>query len=172
MNEGGLLGWLTRTPVICFFFVAFILVGAGFYFVGQASGGVLLDTLMSGDDAMIRLAQMSPEQRQAHFRGTVLLDTLYPITYVGAIGGLTARLAGRWRIWALLPIVLTAIADGIENTAQALALAGRPAETLLIKDIVSPLKFGGLMVGIILMLLLIIVAVVRRFAVRREKTND
>jgi hypothetical protein len=168
MTESGFLGWLTRTPVVLFFFAAFVLVGGGFYFVQQATGGVLLDTLMNGDDAIIRLAQMTPDQKQAHFRGTVLLDTLYPITYIGAIGGLSARLAGKWRIWVLLPIVFTAIADFIENTAQALALAGRPAEVLLIKDVVSPLKFGGLSFAVILMLLLIIVALARRYSNQRD----
>ncbi len=162
MSETGFLVWWMRTPVICFFFVASVSVGAGFYFVQQASGGVLLDTFMNGDDAIIRLAQMTPDQRRAHFRGTLLLDTLYPITYVGAIGGLSARLAGKWRFWTLLPICFAAIFDFVENSVQALALAGRPAEVLLVKDIVSPLKFGGLGFAIGLMLLLIVLAVLRR----------
>ena len=172
MNEKGLLGWLTQTSVIVFFFVAFVLVGAGFYFVQQASGGILLDTLMNGDDAIIQLAQMTPDQKQAHFRGTVLLDTLYPISYVGAIGGLSARLAGRWRVWALLPIVFAAIADFIENAVQAMGLAGRPPEVLLVKDIVTPLKFGGLSFAIIVMLLLITVALVRRVRGKGDTGND
>lgn len=172
MTEGGFLGWLTRTQVIWFFFAAFVLVGGGFYFVRQSSGGVLLDTLMNGDDAIIQLAQMTQDQKQAHFRGTVLLDSLYPITYIGAIGGLSARLAGKWRIWALLPIVFAAIADFIENSAQALALAGRPAEVLLIKNMVSPLKFGGLSFAVILMFLLIIVALARRHSNQRDRKND
>jgi|GEM_PF-1695967 len=172
MNESGVLGWLTRTPVICFFFVMYVLVGVGFYFVQQASGGVLLDTVTNGDDAIIRLAQMTPDQKQAHFRGTVLLDTLYPIAYFGAIGGLSARLAGAWRLWVLLPIALTVLADFVENTAQALALTGRPAEVLLIKDIVTPLKFGGFLVAAILMFLLIIIALAGRYANRREIDND
>lgn len=172
MQEGGFLGWLTRTPVLWFFFIAFILIGVGFYFVQQASGGPLLDTMMNGDDAIIRLVEMTPDQKQAHFRGTVLLDTLYPVSYFGAIGGLSARLAGKWRLWALLPITFTLVVDFIENIAQAMALWGRPAEVLLVKDIVTPLKFGGLMTGIILLLLLIMIAWMRRSAARREKTND
>lgn len=172
MQAGGFLGWLTRTPVLWFFWIAFILIGAGFYFVEQASGGPLLDTIIKGDDAIIRLVEMTPDQRQAHFRGTMILDTLYPIAYFCAIGGLSARLAGRWRGWALLPIGFTAGADAVENTVQAMALSGRPGEVLLIKDIVTPLKFGGFVIGIILLLLLIIIALARRSAARREETND
>lgn len=172
MTPGGLLGWLTRNPVIWFFFISTFLVGASFYFVEQASGGPLLDTIMNGDDSIIRLTQMTLDQRQAHFRGTVLLDTLYPITYFGAIGGLSARLAGKWRLWALLPMGFTAIVDLVENTAQAMALAGRPAEVLLIKDIVTPLKFGGFSAGLILMILLIIIALVRWVMARKEIKDD
>ncbi|MEO9968324.1 MAG: hypothetical protein ABJG15_00625 [Hyphomonadaceae bacterium] len=173
MRPSNILDWLTHTMVICGFFVAMVLVGIGFYFVQQgAGGGPLLDQISNGNDAAIRLAEMSPEHRRVHLRGTVGLDTLYPITYFGFFGGLAARLAGTWRAWALMPAGFTAVFDYIENTVQAMALAGHPPEVLLVKDIVTPLKFGGLMFAVVLMLILVVVALVRRVMRTKENEND
>lgn len=173
MRGGGILDWLTRTPVIWGFFIATLLVGFSFYFVQQAAGGgALLDQIASGDAAAIRLAEMTADQKRAHFLGTAGLDTLYPITYFGFIAGLSARLAGTWRIWVILPVGFTAVVDYIENTVQAMALAGRPPEILLVKDIVTPMKFAGFSIAILLMLTLVIVALVKRGLAPREEKND
>ena len=158
----GLLGWLARTPVLIGFFAATVLIGAGFYFVIQAVGGDLLDMIANGNDAIIRLTELNSSQKQAHFLGTVFLDTLYPIAYGGFLIGMLSRLAWNWRWAVILVPIITAFCDLAENAVQAMALNGHASEILLVKDIVTPVKFAGLGVSLVLVLLLATGALIRR----------
>lgn len=167
MNSG-LLYRLSRTRVLLGFLAANLIIGFGFYFIVQAIDGPLLDEISSGNSAIARLAQLDEYQRRVHFRGTVFLDTLYPLAYGGFFVGLLARLSGRWRLVTIWLPIATVLADFSENTVQAMALAGSATEVLLAKDIVTPLKFGGLLATLVLCLLLGLAALVRRFSRKKD----
>lgn len=171
--SGGFLGWLSRTPVILLFLVLTIFCGFGFYFVVQATGAPLLDEIFSGNEAIARLSAMDEYQRAAHWRGTVFLDTAYPLAYGGFLAGLIGRLSGRYRWFAVLPVLVTMLADFGENAVQAMALGGQPAEVLLAKDILTPLKGGALLASVLLAAVLGIFALSRWFMNRNtEQSND
>ncbi len=165
----GLLGWLTRTPVLIGLFIATLLIGTSFYFVIQAIEGDLLDMIWTGDDAITRLNELSDAQKEAHLLGTVTLDVLYPFAYCALFVGLLCRLAWRWRWGLILLPVMAALCDFAENTVQAMALSGRPSEILFVKDLVTPIKFYGLMATLAIIILLALVALVRYL--RRPKPH-
>jgi len=165
----GLLGWLSRTPVILCFLGATLLIGAGFYFVVQAIDGKLLDEILTGDDAITRLNMMNDQQRESHFWGTVILDTLYPLAYGGLFIGLLSRFAWQWRWLLILVPVMGVLADFAENTVQAMALSGYAAEILVAKDIVSPIKFGALLASLGVSVLLGVGVLVRALNEKNKK---
>lgn len=168
MNQAGFLGWLARTPVILSFLAATFVIGGGFYFVMQAIDGELLDMISDGEHAITRLSQMTADQQRIHFRATVGLDTLCPVAYGGFFCGLLARFSGRWRWFAILPPVLTMLADYGENTVQAIALGGGQAEILLAKDILTPVKTAALSVSVVLCVLLGLAALVRQLTSKQK----
>lgn len=146
-----LLDRLSLTSVILCSFVAMLLTGWGFGVFSDRVGGVYLDELLSADAARALIAGMSAAQRSAHFWITVLLDTLYPIVYGAFAVGLLSRLSRNWRRWAVLPALAAVVADYLENTVQALALVG--FESLLrSKDLLTPIKFSGLGLSLVLIL--------------------
>lgn len=150
----GLLGWLARTPVILGFLVLTLGVGAGFWPVMQAIDGSLLDMISDGEGAIVRLNEMSPDQRKTHFYATVTLDVIYPIAYGGLFIGLLSRLAWSWR-WILICVpIIGALSDYAENAIQAMALSGHDASILLAKTYVTPLKSGALVATLGLCLVL------------------
>ncbi|MEQ9316953.1 MAG: hypothetical protein RLN72_13945, partial [Henriciella sp.] len=87
----GFLNLLSRWQVILLCFVAMVLIGMSFAPVQDAIDGKLLDMIFSGEAAQARLAELSAEQREAHFWATVLNDTAYPLAYGGFFAGLAAR---------------------------------------------------------------------------------
>jgi len=148
--------------VILSFLAATVLIGSGFYFVIQAIDGPLLDQVFTGDAAISRLNEMDAYQRSAHFWGTVTLDVLYPLAYGGLFIGLLSRFGWSWR-WLLILVPITgALADLAENTVQAMALSGYASEILVAKDIVTPIKFGALLLALGLSMLLCMIALVNR----------
>ena len=81
------------------------------------------------------------KQQQAHFWGTVLNDTAYPLAYGGLFAGLVWRFAGDLRRWLVFPALAVIVVDLVENTTQAMALMGN--ESLIgLKDVLTPAKFG------------------------------
>ncbi|MEM1106754.1 MAG: hypothetical protein AAGH87_10220 [Pseudomonadota bacterium] len=132
---------LGRTWVLVALLVATLAVGYSFSFVQAAAGGPLLDTLGSGDAARARLAEMTQAQKTAHFWGTVINDTAYPLAYGGLFAGLIWRFAGALRGWFVWPALAVIVVDLAENAVQAAALSGHGA-LLGLKDILTPAKFG------------------------------
>ncbi|MEM5517053.1 hypothetical protein WNY37_08820 [Henriciella sp. AS95] len=147
-----IVSFLTRTPVIIAAFVATIVVGWSFTLIIAAVDGALLDTILTGDEASARLAEMTGDQRYVHFIGTIANDTLFPIAYGSFFAGLAARFAPeKLRTWVVLPALATVIVDLAENTVQALALSGT-ADYLGFKDVLTPLKYGLFYLSLILAL--------------------
>ncbi|MEE2877898.1 MAG: hypothetical protein VX593_02735 [Pseudomonadota bacterium] len=165
----GLLRLLTTAPVIVLSFVLMVLIGLSFAPVQSIIEGPLLDMIWSGDEAKVRLAEMSEVQRTAHFWGTVLNDTAYPLAYGAFFAGLAGRaVSERLRPFVMAPAFLTVLADLAENTVQAMALKG-DADLLALKTYLTPLKFGLFMVAAALALGLGLFALARWFMRRRVR---
>ncbi|MEL7283080.1 MAG: hypothetical protein AAGJ68_01155 [Pseudomonadota bacterium] len=157
-----MLNFLSRTWVLLALFVAMMAIGYSFSFAQVASGGELLDMLWSGEDAKTRLAEMSAEQKRAHFNATVFNDTAYPLAYGGLFAGLIWRFGGVLRSWLVIPALAVIFVDLAENTAQALALVGNES-FLGLKDVLTPAKFGLFSAAALAVLISIGLAVFRRF---------
>lgn len=157
-----MLNFLSRTWVLVGLFVAMMAIGYSFSFVQAASGGPLLDMMGSGAEAKTRLAEMSADQMTAHFWGTVLNDTAYPLAYGGLFAGLIWRFGGAWRKWFVIPALAVILVDLAENTTQAMALSGN--ESLIgLKDVLTPAKFGLFFLAALLVLVSVGLAIARRF---------
>jgi len=157
------LTFLSRRPVILASFIIFILVGYSFSLVQPAIGGNMLDMIMSGADAQARLSEMTAEQKHTHMLATAVLDTLYPLAYGSVLLGMTAWLGGLKKTWLFLPALGGVIFDLLENGAQILGLAGS-TDFLLIKNVVTPAKFGCVLAAAFLVVILILRALYRKLA--------
>ncbi|MEO1303753.1 MAG: hypothetical protein AAFV37_02165 [Pseudomonadota bacterium] len=162
-----MLNTLSKTWVLVSLFIATLAIGYSFSFAQDATGGLLLDMLGTGEEAKARLSEMSPDQKTAHFWATVLNDTAYPLAYGGLFIGLIWRFSGQLRQWLILPAVAVIVADLAENTTQALALAGNDS-LIGLKDILTPAKFGLFALAAVMVLLSFGLALARRF---RPKTD-
>ncbi|MEL8056880.1 MAG: hypothetical protein AAGK66_12030 [Pseudomonadota bacterium] len=152
--------FLARTPVLILSFILAIIVMLSFAPVQQAAGKPLLDFLMTGAAANERLAAMSADAKQAHFWGTVVNDTAYPIAYGSLLAGLAFRFGAPKLIYGL-PTLAGVVLDLAENTVQALALSDT-ANLLFLKSIITPLKFAMVAVAAGLALALIVRALWRK----------
>jgi len=163
-----MLSIFSRTWVLVGLFVAMLAIGYSFSFVQAGAGGPLLDMMGSGAEAKARLAEMSADQKTAHFWGTVLNDTAYPLAYGGLMTGMIWRFAGALRRWFVIPALAVIVVDLAENTTQAMALMNN--ESLIgLKDVLTPAKFGLFALAALLVLVSVGLAIFRRF---REKPQD
>lgn len=150
---------LAETPILIATGLAMLLIGASFGLVQPALGGTLLDMVITPEAAAALLASMSPAEKTVHLWTTLLLDTAYPLAYGAFFIGLIWRLGGR-RL-AFLPYA-GMVADFLENSAQAAALAGWP-DLLGAKIVLTPVKFALLGATLLVILVLIVRAILRRF---------
>ncbi|MBY9068314.1 hypothetical protein K1X12_15545 [Hyphomonas sp. WL0036] len=132
---------IARTPVLWALFVLMVLAGAGFRVFGPAVGGAYLDLISAPADVNALFASLTPEQKTAHFWVTVLLDTVFPLSFGLLFAGMALRFFGKWGRLAALPGFAVIVFDLTENTVQALALSGA-ANALDAKAWITPLKFG------------------------------
>ena len=157
----GLIDRLTSNRALVISFVLMLLCGMGFLPFIDSVGGRLLDETWNQADAQALLAGMSSAQQNTHFWVTVLLDSAYPLFYGAFFVGAIARLAGKQRRWAVWPSLIGVDCDFAENIVQAMALSGS-TDLLFLKDFLTPIKFGGLAIGVLLIVVFGIVALVRR----------
>lgn len=132
---------ITRTSVLWALFGVSILSFAAFIPFIPAVGGQLLDSLSDPAALRERLAGMTAEQKSLHFRVTVLLDVVFPVSCGLFFAGMAWRFFGKWGALAALPGFAFMVVDLTENTIQALALSGA-ADALDAKAWVTPLKMG------------------------------
>ena len=156
-----LIRLLTTLPAIIVSFIFMIVIAMSFAPVRDVIDGQLLDMIMTGEAAKARLAELNAVQRTAHFWGTVINDTAFPLAYGAFFAGVAGRFApARFQRLAMLPAALTILTDLAENTVQAIALTGEPG-LLALKNVLSPLKFGLLALSAGLALVLALAALVR-----------
>lgn len=156
-----ILNTLASNKALLISFVLMVLCGMAFGVYTDAVGGTLLDETWNQEDALRVLAGMSSEQKDTHFWVTVLLDSAYPLFYGAFFIGAVARLAGNHRSWAIWPNAIGVDSDFAENIVQALVLS-ESADVLFLKDFLTPLKFGGLIVGLVLIVIFGVLTLVRR----------
>jgi len=99
-------------------FLAFQWVYAG---IGN---GPILDTLLTGNDARSRLAEMTVSEINRHLIGTLTIDMLFPVAYGIFFAGLLFRLVSSWRISLEILPLIGALFDIMENMVQAIAMVG------------------------------------------------
>jgi hypothetical protein len=156
-----LLDFLSQNKILLLCFVAMLMIGYGFSFTEPLIGGELLDMQMNAADAHTRLAELSSYQRKMHLLTTLILDSLYPLAYGGFLAGIAGRFArSRQRLWAA-PAMFTVFIDFCENGVQSLALMGHD-NMLGLKDILTPLKFGGFALAALIAIVLSIAAAYRK----------
>ena len=158
--------FITRTPVLWALFVLTILANAGFILLDPLIGGTMLDLVSSQEDTRRVFAALSPEQRTAHFWITVLLDTLYPLSFGLFFAGMAWRFFGKWGPLAAIPGFAVLVVDLTENMIQALALSGA-ADLLDAKAWVTPLKIYLFLIAAVIALVALVIAIIRR--VRKGK---
>jgi len=170
-----LLDFLSGTKTIITCFVAMIIIGVGFSFLPRFVGGELLDMQMNAMDASARLSEMSSWHKSNHIWITLLIDSLYPLAYGGFLAGVAARFAKPWHKFghklAVIPAFTTIIADFAENLVQVMALAGAE-NVLVLKNILTPIKFGGFFLAAILALVLLLIAVVNTVVKWTQKKRN
>ncbi|MEO1642371.1 MAG: hypothetical protein AAFR74_03475 [Pseudomonadota bacterium] len=164
-----MMKFLASTPILILYLLTTLGVGLSFQPVMAVAGEPLLDFLMSGAAASERLAAMSDEAKTAHFWGTVLNDTAYPLAYGTLFAGLAFRFGGQ-RLWYGMPALAAVVLDLAENTVQALALSGT-ADALWLKNGLTPLKFGMVALAAGLALALIARAVWQVVLVKRGNAD-
>ncbi|MFN3610045.1 MAG: hypothetical protein ACK4Y9_13360 [Hyphomonas sp.] len=133
--------FLTRAPVLWALFGLMILAGAGFQIFAPQVGGAYLDMVAAPADVRPLFEGLSPEQKTAHFWVTVLVDTLFPLSFGLLFAGMALRFFGRWGKLASVPAFAVIIFDLTENIVQTLALSGT-ADALDAKAWITPVKFG------------------------------
>ena len=102
--------------------------------------GPLLDTLLTGAEARLRLGDMTPQQVRIHLIGSATIDMLFPIAYGALFSGCLYRYGGSWRMpFATIPLI-GATFDIMENSVHILALVNGP-DLLDVKPALTGPKF-------------------------------
>lgn len=161
------MNFITRTPVLWALFVLMISANVAFVLLDPLIGGNMLDLVSSEEDTRRVFNALTPEQKTAHFWITILLDTLYPLTFGLLFAGLAWRFFGKWGAIAAIPGFAVMIVDLTENMIQALALSGA-ADLLDAKAWVTPLKVYLFLLAAAIALVAVIIAVVR--LVRKKRS--
>jgi len=142
-----------------------LVTGVGFGVVQDMAGGDLLDMDLTASGAQTTLAGMTAAEHDAHLWITLILDTLYPLSYGALLAGLAWRFGGTARTWLVVPAITGMIADFAENAVQVAALAGAPGG-LVLKSVLTPLKFGAIALAALIAIELIVNAGLHRLAGR------
>lgn len=158
--------FLTRAPVLWALFVLMILAGAAFRIFAPQAGGAYLDMVAEPGEVRALFEGLSPEQKTAHFWVTVLVDTLFPLSFGLLFAGMALRFFGKWGRLASVPAFAVLIFDLTENTVQALALSGT-ADALDAKAWLTPLKFGLFWLAAVIALIAALIGLFRLLTRKR-----
>ncbi|GEM_PF-398539 len=135
------VNFFKKSLVIWALFLSAVAVLVMMLLCNPAIGGVPLDSLATVTEVKAQLLAMTASERSAHFIMTLVLDTLFPLTYAGFFAATTLRYFKRCPRLLALPALLVIPVDLLENTTQLFALSGN--ESLLpIKAVVTPVKYG------------------------------
>jgi hypothetical protein len=152
---------ITRTPVLWTLFGLMIASFIGFGLMAPAVGGKFLDMVSAPEDTRAVFDAMTVSERQAHFWVTVLLDTVFPLSFGLLFAGMAWRFFGKWGPLAAIPGFAVLIVDLTENTLEAITLSGA-AYVLEPKAWVTPLKMYLFYAAAVIALVALCIAVFRR----------
>lgn len=133
--------WLEDTRVLAALLLLTGLAAFCFGLFRPGVGGAYLDMLADPEAARALLGTLTPTQRSVHLQVTLVLDTLFPVSFGLLCAGLALRLPGPWRRYASLPAIMAIGLDLAENGVQVLALSGS-ADLLAAKAWLTPAKFA------------------------------
>ena len=130
--------WLTITQTLCFGLVMLVW------------DFEIIDEIYDARQITIRIAGMTPKQRQVHIWMTATLDVLYPFSYASFFVGATVKaFPGSTGSWLIIPTLLCIPADLIEGYSQVMLLNGH-AEYMWVKTIATPIKLILFICGVLI----------------------
>jgi len=155
-----LFSFLSQLQVIIICFISMLIIGFIFSFAPEMVGGELLDLLYTETEAKARLLEMSAEQKHYHLLYTIILDSFYPIAYGGLLIGVASKFSGERQLLATLPAIVTVVSDFTENLMHTFALL-EFENFLVLKDVLTPLKFYAFTLAALIALLLALIAFIK-----------
>ena len=113
---------------------------------------ILLDSLWQPERVRAAIADMDATQRAAHIWLTSTVDVVFPIAFGLFVLGSGLRLQPAWRKPITALVMLLIGFDLLEGTVQILALTSQ-VDWLAAKQILTPVKLGCYLVGLVLVVL-------------------
>lgn len=152
---------LGQTRLLWFTFSASLLMMLGFGLVTHFWQFGIIDEIYQPEQVLIHIANMSPTQRIVHAWMTATLDVAYPLAYGSFFIGMALRFFGPFGPWLAAPSLVLILTDLTEGVVQICLLMGD--ESLVwIKAIVTPLKLGLFVFGLIIAALGLLIAIYRK----------
>lgn len=152
---------LTSTPTLWFLFWSTLAMTVTFALIMQVWQFEIIDEMH--DPAKIRdhVAGFSDTQKSVHAWMTATLDVAYPFAYGSLFMGMALRFFNRFGFWLALPSLLVIPVDLAEGYVQVLFLTGNDS-LLGYKQVLTPLKLGLFIPGLIIALVGAGIAIARR----------
>ena len=144
---------IVATPLFPWFYLLLFVLGVMmFQWLPDRFELVLLDNLWQPERVRAAIADMDATQRAAHIWLTSSVDVVFPIAFgLFVLGsGLRLQPARRKPITALVMLLIGF--DLLEGTVQILALTSQ-VDWLAAKQILTPVKLGWYLVGLVLVVL-------------------
>ena len=114
-------------------------------------GGKYLDEVVTSASAQKIIDRLNDVQRRWHIWLTILLDTVFPVSYGLLLAGLTLRFANPQHMLLVLPACLTVLADIGENRVQVRML--RTGIVSSTKLYFSAAKWSLLVISVVVLLM-------------------
>lgn len=149
--------WLT--------FIAVLIITAAFPMAADIWNLSFLDAMSDPDEVRATIASMSSDQRVAHAWITATLDVLYPLAYGALFVGSAYAFYGRFGWLIALPFFVLVPVDLLEGVVQVLALNG-VADWVDAKAVLTPLKTGLFLFGVLITVVGWVIWLFRRFGQR------
>ena len=142
---------ITNSKTLWALFAATILITFSFPYAASFWDLSYLDALSGEAEIRSLLASLNSEQRTAHIWITLTLDVAYPLAYGFFFAGTAlAFYPDKGKLLAI-PAYATIAIDIFEGILQVLLLSDT-ADTVDLKTIVTPLKFGGFYIAALIAL--------------------
>lgn len=146
-----LVNFLSRTGVLIVTGVAMVALLIILSRLREATGGTSLDFLLTSADAIAYLEHLKtlPGGVETHRLMTGVFDMAFPLAYGGFVAGLCGRYGGKQGVLLALPILLGVAFDFGENLVQIAGLSGY-SDVLHAKTVLTPVKFGFVLLGFVI----------------------
>jgi hypothetical protein len=140
---------LIKTNTLWILFVSTLLLFFAFRIVASHWGFTFIDSISSPEELRALIDGMSAEQKISHAWATCTLDVAFPISAGLLFAGVALCFYPKYGIYLAMPGLLAIPTDLFEGVIQVLALTDT-ADLLDLKAIVTPLKAGLLLTGLLI----------------------